>query len=191
MARAKRDGVFLRGKVWWASRDPISGKSVSTGSKDQKAALTWLNERKRLAASNPSYAAAAKETLAQWFKRSLEFKAQNNSENTVKYNRQKLGHFIRLWGPNMPILNITPTLCDSFVASRRQEGVSDHTICKEFSCLSQVLKLARRAGCFPHQIEALKPLDLKPKLQTVHESPANCGARCAVAELCTKAQDLC
>ena len=164
MAKSKRDGIYLHGTKWWA-RDPLAnGRKVSTGFSraQEKEAGKWLAERKRLAGDS-AHAAASKATLGHWCKETVKAKQADSSEATLRYYRQKLGHFIRVWGSQMSLLEIVPAVCDTYVAQRRSESASPHTVVKEFSCLSQVLKLARRAGCYPHQIEALRPLDLKPR----------------------------
>jgi hypothetical protein len=46
------------------------------------------------------------------------------------------------------------------VAQRREEGVSDHTTSKEVTHLLSVLRLAKRGGCYPIDIETLRPPDL-------------------------------
>ena len=167
-------------RTWWQSRSETASiytarhgghairsqvaEKVSTGFSraQEKEAREWLAERKRLA-GDTTHAAAAKATLGHWCKETVKAKRADSSEATLRYYRQKLGHFIRVWGSAMSLLEIVPAVCDTYVAQRREEGATGHTITKEFSCLSQVLKLARRAGCYPHQIEALRPLDLKPK----------------------------
>jgi hypothetical protein len=164
MARKKRDGIYLHGKTWWC-RDPLnSGRKVSTGFSrlEEKKARKWLAERKR-ASEDPANTTQAAQKLGDWCDRCVESKSRDGSPKTVKYYEQKLGHFVRLFGTNFPLVNILPPLCDTYAATRRTEGASDHTIVKEFSCLSQVLKLARRAGAYPHDIAALRPLDLAPR----------------------------
>lgn len=164
MARKKRDGIWLHGKLWWC-RDPITGgKQISTGfgKAQEKEALRWLDDRKRLA-EDPANIAKAQETLGAWCDRTIEFKRRQGSASTVSFYEQKLGHFVRLWGTPLPINEVSPALCDLYTAIRRGEDASDHTIVKEFSCLSQVLKLARRAGAYSGDIASLRPLDVKPR----------------------------
>jgi integrase len=48
------------------------------------------------------------------------------------------------------------------VAQRRVDGVSNHTISKEVDMLIAALRLAKRAGCYPADLEALRPPDLTP-----------------------------
>ena len=58
--------------------------------------------------------------------------------------RNVLGHF----GRECRLADITPGTVDEYVGRRRSDEVTDHTIVKELSCLSQVLKLAKR-GLLP------------------------------------------
>jgi integrase len=74
--------------------------------------------------------------------------------------RQKLGHWIRLVGAETPLATLTPAAFDAYVAQRRDEGVSDHTVSKEVTHLLSVLRLAKRGGCYPVDIETLRPPDL-------------------------------
>jgi integrase len=157
----QRDGLFKRGKIWWVRTDPITGKQISTGQTERKQALLWRAERQRRA-GDPHQSAAEKATLGEWIRRTLAVKQSDRSEATMGVYRQKLGHFARIWGLDLSLAKITPDLCDSYVEQRRCEA-GDHTICKEFSALSQLLKLARRSGCYSGQIEALRPTDVSPR----------------------------
>lgn len=154
-------GYYWRGAIIWCRTDPVEKKEKSTDCKDPKELRQWHAERDRLA-SDPRYATASKATLGEWCIATLEFKSARSSKETVRFYTQKLGHFRRLWGDDLPMIEIVPNLCDSYVAERRDDGATDHTIVKEFSCLTQILKLARRAGAYPHDIAALKPLDVAP-----------------------------
>jgi integrase len=154
-------GYFWRGPYIWCRTDPITKKAVSTECQDFAALKQWTRKRERNS-EDPRYAAAHKASLGVWVKKTVEAKRADKSEATVEYYEEKLGHFVRVWGEHRPLIDIIPDLCDSYVAQRRQEGATDHTIEKEISCLTQLLKMARRSGCYPHQIEALKPLDLAP-----------------------------
>ena len=52
----------------------------------------------------------------------------------------------------------TPANVDRFVEQRESEGASHNTIGKELTALVQTLKLAKRAGAFPGDISALRPV---------------------------------
>lgn len=154
-------GYFWRGPYIWIRTDPVTGKQASTELQDPKGIKEWRRKRENEAA-DPRNAAALKATLGQWVTEIIEIKQVDKSPSTIEIYRQKLGHFVRIWGADMPLLHITPVACDAYTKKRRTEA-SDHTITKEFSALSQMLKAARRAGCYPHDIAALRPLNVAPR----------------------------
>jgi len=160
----KRNGLFLRKGVWYLRTDPVTGQKRSTGCRSKAAAKAYRNQRE-LAAADPTYAAAESSTLGDWIVRLLEAKKTDRSESTLAIYRQKLGHFVRLWGVSMRLVDINTAVCDQYVATRRSEKVTDHTIVKEFNCLNQLLKLATRAGCYSGQIAMLRPLDVAPRYE--------------------------
>jgi integrase len=157
----ERSGLFLRKGVWYLRTDPVTGQKRSTGCRSKAAAKAYRNQRE-LAAADPTYAAAESSTLGEWIVKLLQAKKTDRSEATLLIYRQKLGHFVRLWGPSMRLVDINTGVCDEYVATRRSEKVTDHTIVKEFNCLNQLLKLATRAGCYGGQIGMLRPLDVAP-----------------------------
>lgn len=154
-------GFFWRGQFIWCRTDPITKKAVTTGIQEVSELKRWIKDREQQS-EDPRYAAAHKASLGVWVRKTVDAKKSDKSESTVDFYEEKLGHFVRIWGESIPLIDIVPNLCDSYVSQRRVEGASDHTVVKEFSCLTQLLKMARRSGCYPHQIEALKPLDLAP-----------------------------
>ncbi len=158
---AERDGLYKRGGIWWARKDPITGKPGSTHCRDLQAARGWRAHRERLAA-DPAYAASEAATLEHWVGRVIEAKKPVLSEASVQIYQQKLGHFLRVWGCDCRLASITPDLVDSYVRQRRTEHVTDHTICKEVSKLHTMLKLAKRSGAYSGELDVLKPPDLAP-----------------------------
>ena len=159
MARLPR-GFYKRGKIWWYRTDPVTGGPISTGCKTGQAATVWL-KRRELIAADPDYAAAQAAELGEWVQRTLELKSRTSSESTQEVYRQKLGHFVRIWGAGKRLAEVSPGLVDRYVAQRRSERVSDHTITKELVCLGAVLKLAKRSKCYPGDIATLKPPELR------------------------------
>lgn len=149
--------MYKRGRIWW-HRDPVTGRPTSTGFTDFEAARTHHRARERVAA-DPAQAAAAEAELGFWCDQLAAMKARGKSEATVRVCRQKLGQVLGVLGRECRLADITPPKIDEYVAERR-EHVTDHTIVKEFGELTQALKLAKRAGCYPGDIAALRPLDL-------------------------------
>jgi integrase len=160
MARLPKRGFFKRGAVWWCRTDPVTKRPTSTGCKTSDAAAAWLKQRESLAA-NPEHAAAQEAKLGLWVQQTIALKMSTSSPSTVEVYTQKLGHFIRLLGAARPLAEINPPRIDLYVENRRGEGVTDHTISKELNCLNQLLKLAKRAGCYPGDILALRPLSIR------------------------------
>lgn len=161
MGTRKRDGFYKRdGSPYWWTRDPVTGNRCSTGFKDKEAARRWRAARERMAA-DPAHAAAEAATLGEWCGRFVAWKGSTRSEATAAVARQKLGHWIRLFGSDAPIARLSePSVFDRYVETRRGEGASDHTISKEVAHMLAVLKLAKRAKCFSGDLSTLRPPDL-------------------------------
>jgi integrase len=152
----KRDGIYKRGSVWWLRTDPVTGKALSTRCKDLEAARRFRAKRERLAA-DPAHAAAETARLDEWIRRVIAVKESDGSaEATVEVYRTKLGHWLRL-APDAMLSEVQPPFVDAFVAQRRTEDVTDHTISKEVTHLCTVLKAAERAGCYSGNIATLRP----------------------------------
>jgi integrase len=71
----------------------------------------------------------------------------------------KIGHVVRLFGGEGKLSTIDPNLVDWYIGKREEEGAKSNTISKELTALAQMLKLAKRAGCYPHDVRALRPID--------------------------------
>ena len=152
----KRDGLYKRGPIWWIRTDPVTGKARSTYCRDLEAARRYRAKRERLAA-DPAHAAAETARLDEWIGRVIATKEHDGSSSaTVEVYRTKLGHFLRLF-PDALLAEIDPSFVDKFVAVRRTESVTDHTISKEVTHLCTVLKAAKRAGCYPGDVATLRP----------------------------------
>jgi integrase len=158
MGNSKRDGFYKRGKVWW-TRDPFTGQRCSTRCTDIEAARRWRAARERIAA-DPVHAAAQTSRLGEWIGQWLTLKARTASAATMAVARQKLGHWVRIIGADAPLVTIDAPAVDRFVAQRRAEEVSDHTISKEVAHLLAVLRLAKRGRAYAGDLDTLRPPDL-------------------------------
>jgi len=147
-------GYFYRGKVIWCRTDPVTGGQASTDLRDPAALGAWARKR-QAEASDPEAIASHGARLGDWVKKIVTQKAIDRSPATVEVYRQKLAPFVSFWGPAFPLAGITPAACDRFVEWARTR-VSDHTIVKYFSALSQLLKAAKRVGCYPGDISTLR-----------------------------------
>jgi integrase len=158
-AGSKHPGLYKRGRYWWITRDPVAGRAVSTRCTSLKAAQSLQAERERIAA-DPTYAATQATFVGSQVAAFLAMKeTAKRSPATMGYYREKLGHWLRIFG-DVALAAFDVHAFDRFVAQRREEGASDHTISKEVRVFSQVLKMSKRAGLYGGDIGILKPHDL-------------------------------
>lgn len=158
--RSGAKGIYRRGDVWWFRTDPITGRRASSGKRSLRAAEAEHRRRELLAAEDPAHAAAREELLGDWMSRTVAAKqAAGRAEATTKALQTQLGHWVRVLGEQALMADITPRVVLDFIAQRRSEGVTDHTIYKEIGAIKQVAKMARHAGCFPTDPELLRPPD--------------------------------
>lgn len=152
--------IYRRGKIWWIRKDPVTGVRRSTQCRDKKAALLYEGERERIAAS-PAYAASYEATIGHWADKVNEAKLEEKAAGTANMYRVKLGHVVRIFGADCPLVDLTPPNVDVFIKTRRSEGAANNTISKELTALMQLAKLAKRAGQFDGQLDVLKPSGFK------------------------------
>jgi integrase len=156
---AKKHGFYRRGRIWWVRTDPVTKQAKSTKCTDLEAANRWRIGRER-AAADPASAAAEAAELGPWADRYAALKAKTRSAATGSVVEQKLAQVLRVLGRDCRLSALVTTRVDDYVTQRRGEGVSDRTIAKEWQCLAGALRLAKRGGCFPGDIESLRPVDL-------------------------------
>src|SRR5690606_27726843 len=97
-ASGKHPGLYKRGRYWWLTKDPVTGRAESTRCTSIEAARAILAERERLAA-DPAYAASHAATIAQQCSRFIALKRGSVAQTTLDYMALKLGHFARVLGP--------------------------------------------------------------------------------------------
>ncbi len=153
--RLKR-GFYWRGPYIW-TRDPVEGNRVTTRTDDPEAAYRWRAQRDRIAA-DPVHAAASAATVGGWCQKVMAVKVRERSEGTQHMYGVKLGHIARLFGKDAAMVSVTAQTVDAYIAQRRTEGAGSNTIARELVCLRQVLKYAKRAGEYPHEIAAVMPI---------------------------------
>lgn len=160
MASKKRDGLYKRGGIWWARTDPLTDKPKSTGCRDLEAAKRWRAHRERIAA-DPSYRDSQTAKASEWMSRLVvSLQKSGKSEAYIGIVKQKLGHWVRIMGEDAMLSEYTTDAADTFMHQRRDEGVIDYTIGKEFACMVRVLKLAKRGGAYAGDLETFRPPDL-------------------------------
>lgn len=159
---AKRDGFYKRGRIWWVSTDPITGRERSTGCTDLIAAKGWKAERERRK-HDPAYARSTTATFGEWARKLTEMKAQKLKPISVQKYGQIFGHWVRLLPESTVLAGIGPGTFDEFISLRRSDKVTDYTIGKELTAMVSLLRFAKRSGCYPGDLEALRPIDFEGK----------------------------
>jgi integrase len=151
--------LYWRGSTIWARVLGPAGRIIrqTTKCRDEAAAVAKANEFERVA-SDPSYAAAQATTLeAAVTAYVADKKRRGAADATLKIAAVKAGHFIRIWGPDLPMLRVTSKLVADYIDKRLGEGVKRHTVYLELGHLRQTLKIATHLGTFHTPIERVLP----------------------------------
>jgi integrase len=153
--KADSFGFYQRGRRGaWYTTDPVTGKPASTRCTDLAAAKLWRATRERVAA-NPAIAAAQTATLGDECRMMVDARAALG-KSTDYYERQ-LGHWTRILGNDFPLSEVGPAAFDRFIATRRGEGVVNHTISHGIKVMITTLRNAKRAGRWVGDLEVLRP----------------------------------
>lgn len=167
MDTTARVRVYKRGPVYWCY---VLGKRQTTRCTDYEAACLFARRLEREGA-DPRHAAAHKATLGDAIRElKAELVRRERSASTLKIADQKLGHFARLWGEEMPLANVTASEILRFVDKRLAEGAARMTVRHELAHLRQMLTLARRVGRYPHHWDDVDPKFIavyKPRTRTL------------------------
>lgn len=161
MRRFRDRRLYERGEsrfIWAKLRDETGRiKPVSTRCTDETAAALFADEWERRAA-DPSYRLAAETTLEGAIRDYLaELKRRGVSAATYSIAETKLGHFVRIWGRDWPLLRVTNDLVLRFIDQREGEGVKPYTVKKELGSLKRTLEWARFRGFFPRDLATVLP----------------------------------
>ncbi len=159
--------------IWAKLRDEHGHiKPVSTRCTDEEAASLFCNEWERKAA-DPAYRIAAEATLGgavgDFY---AELRRSKVSDATYEIAETKLGHFIRLWGADWPLLRVTNTLVLAYIDTREAEGVVPYTVKKELGHLERTLAWARFRGSFPHDLATIFPPNYSGKHKPKKRAPS-------------------
>ncbi len=178
--------LFKRGSTWYGLfyADGVRIQQ-STRCHDKKAAEAVLRQWERDAA-DPAYAASKNTSLSDALmllvtRRAEDAAAGRKSLATVAFYKCKAGHLVRIFEMNnegeyvpFPLCQLTAARVDEYISRRRGEAAGDNTISKELITLRGALKLARRAGLWSGEPDAVLPVrfapDYKPKTRAL--SPA-------------------
>jgi len=156
------DGFFKRGKVWWFRTDPLTGKQASSGKRDIGSARLEYRERSRRA-TDPDYepAGTSEQSLNDWAVKFVEHKGGLKASATAKFYAAKLGHVVRILGPDTPISSaLRPRLMDAYTSQRLSEGARPTTIRKEIGAARTLARFAGRRGGYHGRADLLMPAEL-------------------------------
>jgi integrase len=157
MASKKCDGLYKRGRIYWASRDPVTNKALSSKCSDLEAARMWLRERERIR-SNPAYAASRAATFGDWAQKFLAGKA-TKSAATQQFNASKVKAILTVIPADTALNTIDPGFIDDYVAARlNSDGKRPpkaYTVVREVRIVIAILAKAKRKGVFAGDLEAL------------------------------------
>jgi integrase len=167
--------LFRIGKVWYADLTVGGGRvKRSTRCTDRKAAETVARQWERDLA-DPDHAATSQATLGDALKllvddRKEQAKVGRKSSSTADFYEGKAGHWSRVLETDsqgkrcaFPLSLLQARDVDSYISTRREEGVSESTIHKELITLRASLKLARRAGIWKGDPAEILPVGFAPE----------------------------
>jgi integrase len=160
MAAKKCDGLYKRGRIYWASRDPLTGdRGVSTKCTDLEAARMWLRERERMHA-NPQYRASKRAAFGEWAKKFLAGKA-SKSAATRQFNVSKVKAILTVFPEDLSLSSIDSGTIDDYVVARLNSGgkrpPKAYTVTREVRIIIAILAKAKRKGCYTGDLDSLQP----------------------------------
>ncbi|MDX2053800.1 MAG: site-specific integrase [Polyangiaceae bacterium] len=151
--------LFKRNGTWYGWVFDCEGKRIqrSTKCRDKRAAEIVLREWERRAA-DPTYAASHATSIEQALKQFLTDRLfKGRAAGTLSSYRVKAGHVVRLFGGDTSLAKVDARAVDRFIETRLGEGASRNTVHKELTVLRATLKVAKRRGEFPRDIDAVMP----------------------------------
>jgi integrase len=157
--------LFKRGGTWYGWFFEADGKRIqrSTRCRDKQAAEAVLREWERRA-SDPAYAAANTATLERALAEFLADRARKGrAKGTLDSYRVKAGHVVRLLGGETKLARIGAREIDLYTDLRHREGASRNTVHKELTVIRVALKLAKRNGEYPKDIDQVMPYGFSPE----------------------------
>jgi integrase len=168
--RTPRDKrLYWRGGKLWCRVPGPGGRIVRKATRcTHEAAATRRADELERRFADPRHAAAAAATLEGSVRALLDdMRRRGLAHATRAIASQKLGHFLRVWGMQFPMVEIGPQPVLDYIDARQREWVTRFTIAKELAHLGQMLKLARYLGVYHRDpVEVLPPFfhgDHKPR----------------------------
>ncbi len=162
MAKVGSDGLYIRGRYFWTY--DANGDRKTTGVKvaeGRDAARRRRADMLRVAA-DPADRAPDDLSLFVALDRLLTARRSlGRSEQTVVFYTNKGRHLLRLLGAETPVARLTADDVRTYVATRRAEKASKHTVHHELTTLKAALRLARADKLYRGDPAELMPLGLE------------------------------
>ena len=166
MPRRPRN-VYQRNGRWWGVVPRGGGESerVSLGlprtATQADAATRWAELVRRQRATD---AAAATPRVGQALDDYVrEQKRRGRSKATLEIDDTKAGHFLRVWGRDLPLERVDAALVARYIEQREAEDAHPRTIQRELVVLRGALKLALHVGRYATPLERVMPLGYAPR----------------------------
>lgn len=153
---------------WWCHFYSASGERLaeSTRTRDKRAALSYLRRRER-EEQEPGAAQRRAATLRSALKALVDDRqvkasseTASRSKSTVHFYLAKSARLLAHFGEEFLLRDVTSAAVDGYVSARRLAKVKDSTIHKELTTLRAALKIAKRAGFWLGDIDAVLPHDV-------------------------------
>lgn len=150
-----------RGAKWYVYGRDSRGKEyrVSTRQTSRQAAEVVKRRIELERALPPEVAPLPLRTVLDLARAQMELR--QNAEATMVASQYRNAQLERLFGPRTDVTRFRVTDFEWYMAERRKDGVSDHTIEKELRHLSFGLRLARRDGLYQADPKHLWPEALR------------------------------
>lgn len=160
-SKPKDRRLYWRGDVLWCRVVGTIGviERRSTKCRSEEAAIAVANDLERRAV-DPTYAAASATTLSGVIRGYFaDLDRRGRAVATKEIAEQKCGHFVRIWGAEMPIVKVSARLVNEYIDQRMgpAEGASQHTVKLELGHLRQMLAIARHVGTFHEETSRILP----------------------------------
>jgi integrase len=152
--RPKDKRLYWRGDVLWCR---VFGRRSSTACRDEQAASAVANDLERRSV-DPTYARAHQATLGGALKMlKADLVRRGSAEATKRKASEKVGHFVAIWGTELPLAKIDAPRVTAYVDLRLEQGAKPITVKDELGHLRQALLLARHAGTYHLEVSSIFP----------------------------------
>lgn len=142
---------YRSGKVYY-TRDPVTGRQISTGCRDLTAAKLYRARLEREAADPAHHPTEAEPYRLDRVVTTLiaDRIRAGRSAGTLNVIECKTRHLVRLLGADCDTRKLSRRVINEYIDTRRGEGASRHTVSKEIVQFKSALKL--RSG-LPYQLK--------------------------------------